>query len=173
MNRRQMIVGGSVVIGASLVQTACPFDGVTRDKAVRYTGIAKDYLKDAAPLFAALGNTEIAKLVLEKGVPALEKLEGFLENSNIPQAGNTLDTIQDVLDQVATALLNLPNNSKRDALLATIGLVNLSLRTVALFVNMETPQAVMAQAPAKAVTIMKRAASPAAIKAAFDAARLQ
>ena len=164
MNRREMV--GYTGLGAAgfLIGTAftAPACGVTKDKAVRYCTFAIGYLKDAAPLVAALGSQALATLITDKAVPALEKLKAALESNDIPTSGTWFERIQTIMGEIATALLQLPDSPKRTVILGIIALVNLTLRTVDAFIQSEEPAV-----PANA----RMAAAPNAIRRAFEATR--
>lgn len=170
MNRRQALKigagGGALLVIGGFGPPAC--DGVSKDKAVKYAGIAVDYLKDALPLVSQLGGTEMVNLI-NKAVPLLEKLKSALDNNDFPTAGNFFDTVTGVLGQVANALLQLPDSPRRATIMGIITLVNLTLRTVSLFIDSETP----ATGPRRAALPggIARAATPDAIRRAFEATR--
>lgn len=169
MNRRRMMTVTGLGLGAIAVGGFGPC-GVTKDKAVRYVQLIIDLSKDAAPLLAVLGGQDIADLVLTKVVPALEKLKDALSSTDIPTADNLFQTVQSALGAVATALLNLPESPRRTTILGIIASVNILLRTVSAFIESET---VVATSTAKSMSrkAVKTAASPSAIKAAFEASR--
>lgn len=169
MDRREMMVltGWGVagyVSGTAFAAPAC--DGVSKDKAVRYAGLTIDYLKDILPLASQLGATELAQLI-NKAIPQLEKLKAALEKSDVPTAGNFFNTVTGILGQVANALLQLPESARRNMIMGIVTLVNITLRTVSLFVESETPT------PAADPTAMVAGPSTAAaaIRKAFDATR--
>lgn len=160
MNRRQAMV--TIGVGTASLTVMAPSCHVSKDKAVRYCGIAIGYLRDAAPLVGALGSQTLADLILNKAVPALEKLKSALESNDIPTSGTLFDKIQTIMGEVATALLQLPDTPRRTVILGIIALVNLTLRTVDAFITAEVPNA-----PASP----RMAASPNAIRRAFEATR--
>lgn len=166
MNRRTLLkTGGLAAIGTLTIgTTACPFDGVTKDKAVRYSDIAINYLKDARPLIQQLGGTQVAELI-DRAIPALEKLKDALANSDFPTAGNFFDNVTGILGQVATALLQLPESARRDTIIGILTLVNVTLRTVSLFVEVNAPSAAIVPRGVRA------AASTDALRKAFEATR--
>lgn len=161
--RRFMQVGG--IAGLGLLTTACPFDGVTKDKAVRYAGIAIDYLKDILPILSQIGGNQVIDFV-NKAIPTLEKLKDALQNSEFPTASNLFDTVTATLGQIATALLQLPESARRDTVIGIVTLVNVSLRTVRLFVD--TGTSVSAAATPRGVG---QPADANALRKAFDATR--
>lgn len=163
MNRRTLLKTGALA-GAGLLTTACPFDGVTKDKAVRYTNIAINYLKDIRPIAQQLGGAQVVALI-DKAIPALEKLRDALASSDFPTAGNLFNTIISILGQLATALLQLPESARRDTIIGILTLVNVTLRTVSLFIKAEAPS--MAAVPAG----VRAAADESALRKAFDATR--
>lgn len=165
MNRRRMIrVTGLGIGGLALVGYGpC---GVSKERAVKYTGIAVNYLKDVLPIASQLGGAEIVSLI-NRALPALEKLKSALDNSEFPDAGNLFDQITGILGQIANALLQLPDSSRRDQVLAVLTLVNITLRTISLFVETETPPSAAPSIPVG----VRRAASPQAIRRAFEATR--
>lgn len=164
MDRRQAVAtiglgAAGFVTGGAFTAPAC---GVTKEKAVKYAGFAIGYLRDAAPLLGALGGQSLADLITTKAIPALEKLKAALEKNDFPTAGNLWDTIQNVMGQVATALLQLPDSPKRTVILGIIALVNLTLRTVDAFISSEEPSVPVSP---------RMAAAPNAIRRAFEATR--
>jgi hypothetical protein len=171
MNRRRMITVTGLGLGAMAVGGFGPC-GVTKGKAVRYVQLTIDLCKDAAPLLVLLSSQDIADLVLTKVVPALEKLKDALSSTDIPTADNLFQTVQGALGAVATALLNLPESARRTTILGIIASVNILLRTVSAFIESETDAATTAVKPsARTSRAVRVAASPNAIKAAFEASR--
>lgn len=166
LSKRRFLIGGGVA-GLSLLATACPFDGVTRDKAVRYTDIAIGYLKDILPIVQGIGGTAVADLV-SKAIPALEKVKAALEKSDFPAAGNFFDTVTSILGQTATALLQLPASSGRMLVIGLLGLAQATLRTVGLFVEKQMPSAAAVATLPKAV---RAAADESALMKMFEATR--
>ena len=163
MNRRSILkLSGLATLGA--LTTACPFDGVTKDKAVRYAGIAINYLKDILPIASQLGGTQVVEFV-NRAIPALEKLKEALENNEFPTAGNLFDTVTSALSQVATALLQLPESARRDTILGILTLVQVTLRTVSLFIEVNAPAVTAASRSARA------AAAVNPLRKAFEATR--
>ena len=148
--------GGAVVGGLALGAVACPFDGVTKDKAVRYADIAINYLKDIRVLVEQLGGAVAAGFV-DKAIPALEKLRDALAKSDFPSTGDLFTNVTSALSQLATALLQLPESAKRDTIIGILTLVNITMRTVSLFVNTNAPST---------------AAVPKSVKAAGEASAL-
>lgn len=168
MNRRQMIkttgLGvAAIAVGSGFNAPAC---GVSKEKAVKYTGIAIDYLKDILPIVGQLGSTEMANLI-NKAIPALEKLKSALGNSEFPTAGNLFDQVTGVLGQIANALLQLPESPRRDQVMGILTLVNITMRTISLFVETETPQADIASIPSN----VRKSAAPDPLRKAFQATR--
>ena len=160
MNRRQAMV--TIGVGTASLTVMAPSCHVSKDKAVRYCGLAIGFLRDAAPLVGALGGQTLADLITSKAIPALEKLKSALESNDIPTSGTWFDRIQTIMGEVATALLQLPDSPKRTVILGIIALVNLTLRTVDAFITAEVPNA-----PASP----RMAAQPNAIRRAFEATR--
>ncbi len=120
------------VSGTAFTAPAC--DGVSKDKAVRYTGLVINYLKDILPLVSQLGGNDIAQLI-NRAIPTLEKLKDALDKADIPAAGDFFNTITGILGQIATALFQLPESTTRDTVMGILTLVNVTLRTVQLFVG--------------------------------------
>lgn len=137
---------------------------VTKDKAVRYTSIAINYLKDILPLASQLGGTAVAEFV-NRAIPALEKLKDALEKSDFPSAGNLFSNVTSILGQTATALLQLPESARRDTIIGILTLVNVTLRTVSLFVEAEMPST------ADVPMAVKAAADESALMKAFQATK--
>ena len=172
MNRRQMLLttgmaGGGFVIGSGFTAPAC--DGVSKDKAVRYAGLAINYLKDILPIVGELGGSDISALI-GKAIPLLEKVKLALEKTDIPTAQNFFDSATSVLGQVANALLQLPESTRRTTIMGILTLANVTLRTVSLFVESEAPAAI----PGKGIMATHKAlktGSDDAIRRAFDATR--
>jgi len=168
MNRREMIVTSTLgaagfMVGAGFTAPAC---GVSKEKAVKYTGIAIDYLKDILPIASQLGGAGITELI-NRALPALEKLKTALDNSEFPTAGNLFDQVTDVLGQIATALVQLPESPRRDQIMGILTLVNITMRTISLFVETETPGQLAASIPSG----VRQAARPDPIQRAFQASR--
>lgn len=141
MNRRQMlaVTGGGVagfVTSSAFTAPAC--DSVSKDKAVRYAGLAINYLRDILPIVGELSGTTIADLI-GRAIPLLEKLKTALEKSEIPTAQNFFDSATSILGQVANALLQLPESARRTTIMGILTLANVTLRTVSLFVESESP----------------------------------
>lgn len=162
--RNFLLTGG--VAGLGLLTTACPFDGVTKDKAVRYAGIAIDYLKDILPIVSQIGGGQVAEFI-NKAIPALEKVKDALEKSNFDEAGNLFKTVTSALGQAATALLQLAESARRNQIIALLTLANITLRTVSLFVETGTPVSSAASIPEG----VRAAATPKALLMAFEATR--
>ncbi len=155
-------IGGMAGIGA-LTLGAGPCS-VSKDKAVRYSSLAINYLKDIRPLAAQLGGTVVVEFV-DKAIPALEKVKDALEKSDSPSAGNLFNTVTGILGQLATALLQLPESARRDTIIGILTLVNVTLRTVSLFVEAEMPST------ADVPMAVKAAADESALMKAFQATR--
>lgn len=137
MNRRTALkLGGLATLGT--LTTACPFDGVTKDKAVRVAGFVIDLTKESLPLLDLLGARDIAEQVRAKAIPALEKLKDALASTDIPTAGTALTNVRNVLSGVANALLNLPENPRRTTIIGILASINVLLLTVEAFVESET-----------------------------------
>lgn len=143
--------------------TAC---GISKEKAVKYTGIAIDYLKDILPIASQVGGTQIADLI-NKAIPALEKLKSALSNSEFSLAGNFFDQVTGILGQVSNALFQLPESDRRNQIMSILTLVNITLRTISLFVKTETPAASMPSVPGSVI----QAGATDAIRRAHDATR--
>ena len=166
MNRRQMIA--TTALGAAGFATGTAFTApacgsVSKEKAVRYCRLAIGYLKDASPIIGALGGSAVVALI-DKAIPALEKLKAALEAGNLPQAGNLWDTVTGILGQIATAVSNLPDSPRKLTVLGIIALVNLTLRVIGSAVEVEAP-------PAAIPANVRAAARPDPIKRAFEASR--
>lgn len=153
----------AIAIGSGFNAPAC---GVSKEKAVKYTGIAVDYLKDILPIVGQLGGTDIANLI-NKAIPALEKLKTALDNSEFPTAGSLFDQVTGVLGQIANALLQLPDSPRRDQVMGILTLVNITMRTISLFVETETPPADLASVPSS----VRKSAAPDPLRRAFQATR--
>lgn len=168
MNRRQMIATGGLgaagfVIGTGFTAPAC---GVSKEKAVKYTGIAVDYLKDVLPIVSQLGGSEIAALI-NRAIPALEKLKTALDNSEFPTAGSVFDQVTGILGQIANALFQLPESPRRDQIMGILTLVNITMRTISLFVETETPLVDVPRIPDG----VRKAAAPDPLRRAFQATK--
>lgn len=174
MDRRQMIKGSVAVIGTgALVGYGPPgCNSVTKDKAVRYTGLVIDLMKDTAPLFRLLGADNIAQMVIDKAVPALEKLKETLEKSEVP-AGGFLSTVRSVLGEVSNALFQLAESARRDAIIGILATVNAFLLTVELFVESETPVSADTTGLRRAPVGYKPSVAALAARKALEATRLQ
>lgn len=170
MNRRQVLklsggAAGLVIVGG-FGPPAC---GVSKDKAVRYTAITIDYLEDVLPLVSQLGGTEMAALI-NKAIPALQKLKSALADADFPEAGNLFDTVTGTLGQIANALLQLPESPRRDTVMGILTLVNVTLLTVQLFIESEEPAAVTAKVRPVVRTTGKKS-SAVKVRVAFEASR--
>lgn len=165
LSKRDFLLCGGVA-GLGLLTTACPFDGVTRDKAVRYTDIAVGYLKDITPIAQQLGGTQIVELI-GKAIPALEKLKAALEDDKFTDAGNFFDNATSILGQIANALLQLQESDRRNTIIGILTAVQVTLRTVSLFVKAEMPATTTASIPSG----VRAAATPKALLMAFEATR--
>lgn len=168
MDRRQMIkttgLGvAAIAVGSGFNAPAC---GVSKEKAVKYTGIAIDYLKDILPIAGQLGGADISSLI-NKAIPALEKLKSALDSAEFPTAGSLFDQVTTVLGQIANALLQLPESPRRDQIMGILTLVNITMRTISLFVETETPQADLASVPSN----VRKSAAPDPLRKAFEATR--
>lgn len=170
MNRRQMITTTGLGLAGFTVGTgfSAPACGVSKETAVKYTGIAINYLKDILPIAGQLGGTEVSTLI-NKAIPALEKLKDALDNSEFPTAGTLFDQVTTILGGVANALFQLPDSPRRDQVIAILTLVNITLRTIGLFVETEAPPAVVSSIPAS----VRRAGSSNVMRRAFELTRFQ
>lgn len=168
MDRRQMITTTSLGIAGFAVGTGftAPACGVSKEKAVKYTGIAIDYLKDILPIVGQLGGTEMSNLI-NKAIPALEKLKSALDSSEFPTAGSLFDQVTSVLGQIANALFQLPESPRRDQVMGILTLVNITMRTISLFVETETPPANVASVPSS----VRKAAAADPLRRAFQASK--
>lgn len=167
MNRREMItVSGLGATGLVITGFGPPACGVSKEKAVKYTGIAIGYLKDVLPIVSQLGGTEIADLI-NRAIPALDKLKNALDNSEFPTAGSLFDQVTGVLGQIANALFQLPESPRRDQIMGILTLVNITMRTISLFVETETPLASASSIPSG----VRKAAAPDPIRRAFQATK--
>lgn len=160
ISKRNFMLGGSVA-ALGLLTTACPFDGVTKDNAVRYSSIAINYLKDILPIASQLGGTQVAGFV-NQAIPALEKLREALEKNEFPTAGNLFDNVTSILGQTATALLQLPESPRRNTIIGILTLVNVTMRTVSLFIDSNAPAAAVPRN-------VRSAAAPSPLLRAFEA----
>lgn len=170
MNRRQMITttglgAAGFVVGAGFTAPAC---GVSKEKAVKYAGFAIGYLKDILPILSSFGGGNQLTDLINKAIPLMEKLKTALDNSEFPTAGNTFDMIEQVLGQISNALFQLPANTTRDSIMGIVTLVNVTIRTIGLFVKSDTPPSAM---PSNVPGSIQRAANPDAIRRAHDATR--
>src|SRR5690242_5025318 len=101
MNRREMLTTaglGAAGFAVGTAFTAPKCDGPSKDKAIRYVGLAIGYLEDVSPILTSLGAGNIVTLV-DKAIPALKKLKTALENGDMPEAGNFFDTVTGILSQ--------------------------------------------------------------------------
>lgn len=168
MNRREMITTSGLGLAGFAVGTGftAPACGVSKEKAVKYTGIAIDYMKDILPIVGQLGGTEIANLI-NKGIPLLEKLKAKLDESDFTVAGSLFDQVTSVLGQIANALFQLPESPRRDQIMGILTLVNITMRTISLFVETETPPADISSVPSS----VRKAAAPDPLRRAFQASK--
>ncbi len=170
ITRRELIKGGAGVVAFTAVAgfgpPACPLK-ISKDKAVRYTDLAINYFKDASPLLNQLGGAHIVALI-DKAIPALEKLKARLEADDFPAVGSLWDTIENVLNQVNKALAALPESPRLITIMGIVALVNLSLHTVKAFVESETPPSQMASVPQQ---VRGGKSNASAIRASFEASR--
>lgn len=164
MTRREMVKISGLGIGAIALAGYGPC-GVSKEKAVRYCGLAIGYLKDVSPILISLGQQQVVDLI-NKAIPALEKLKTALENNDFPQAGNLFDTITGILGGIANAVAQLPDNPKKLTIIGIITLVQISMRVISAAVQSETPTPVVAL-PAG----VRNAGAPNPIRRAFDATR--
>lgn len=169
MNRRQMITTTGLGIAGFATGTAftAPACGVSKEKAVKYVGLIIDLSKEAPPLLNLLGAPDIADLVSEKVIPALEKLKDALSDADIPTSSSTLEAVRNVLSGVATALLNLPDTSRRTTLIGILTSVRILLLTVEAFIDSEMPPAVTASS--RSASTKKSTAQ--AIREAYEATK--
>ena len=141
MNRREMIT--TTALGAAGFVTgtgfAAPACGVSKEKAVRVAGFVIEITKESLPLLELLGARDIAALVRDKALPAMEKLKDALEDADIPTSQSTLQTVRSVLSGIATALLNLPDSTRRTTIIGILASVNVLLLTVESFIESEMP----------------------------------
>lgn len=168
MNRREMITTGGLGAAGFLVGTGftAPACGVSKEKAVKYTGIAIDYLKDILPITSQLGGTEIANLI-NRAMPLMEKLKSALDNAEFPTAGSLFEQVTGILSEIANSLLQLPESPRRDQIMGILTLVNITMRTISLFVETETPADEVASIPAG----VRKAAAPDPLRRAFQASK--
>lgn len=171
LNRRQMITTTALGVGGFAVGTgfsapACP--GVSKEKAVKVAGFVIELSKEAVPLLELLGAPQIANLVTEKAIPALEKLKAALEKADIPTSRSTLDTIRSILGGIATGLMNLPESPRRTTIIGILASINVLLLTVEAFVKSEAPESAGDAMKAAAPGQDKNAE---AIKRVFEASR--
>lgn len=168
ITRRKMIKTSALGVAAIAVGSGfnAPACGVSKEKAVKYTGIAIDYLKDILPIAGQLGGTEISGFI-NKAIPLLEKLKSELDKSEFPTAGSLFEQVTSVLGQIANALFQLPESPRRDQIMGILTLVNMTMRTISLFVESETPAADAPSIPSG----VRMAAKPDPIRRAFQASR--
>lgn len=164
MNRREMIAGTGAVAG--LLVLGAPSCGPSKEKAVRYTGLAIAYLKDVLPIVAAMGVGTAITDRINQAIPLLEKLKAALEANDFPTAGTLFDQITSALSAIATAVANLPDSPRKTTVLGIIALVNLTLRVIGAAVESETTVP-----PANLPANVRMAAGPNAIRRAFEATR--
>jgi hypothetical protein len=168
MDRREMITTTGLgiagfVTGSAFTAPAC--DQVSKDKAVRYAGLAINYLRDILPLVSQLGGTQIGELI-NKALPLLEKLKDALSKSEIPTAGNFFNTVTSILGQIDNALFQLPESPRRTVIMGILALANITLHTVNLFIESDAPAAA-----ADAGIQLRTTASTSAVRKAFEASR--
>ena len=168
MNRRQMITTTALGLGGFAVGTgfAAPACGVSKEKAVRVAGFVIELSKEAVPLLDLLGARDIAVLVRDKAIPAMEKLKDALEDADIPTSQSTLQTVRSVLSGIGTALLNLPDSPRRTTIIGILASINVLLLTVEAFVESESPATLTTKAGS-----LKPSANADAIKKVFEASR--
>lgn len=165
MNRRQVLKTGIGAAGfVAVAGFGPPACSVSKDKAVRYADLAINYLKDTLPILPQIGGESVAALV-NRALPTLEKLKQALESSNFPTAGNLFDTVTGVLGEIATALLQLPDTNKRNVVIGIVTLVNITLRTVSLFIETENPTNVAGDSVPKGVARAASTSGNALVKA--------
>lgn len=169
MDRRQMITTTGLGVVGFVTGTAftAPACGVSKEKAVRYAGLAVGYLKDVLPIAAQMGVGGQFTDLINRAIPAFEKLKDALEKSDIDTAGTTLNTVQSVLGAIATGLFNLPDTPMRAVIMGLVTLVNITVRTISAAVEAEAPPVTVPQMPGS----VRIAASPDALKRAFEASR--
>lgn len=173
MNRRQLIKGSVAIVGTGvLVGYGPPACNVSKDKAVRYAGFVINYLKDLRPLVVQIGGSQIAELI-DRAIPVLEKLKNALENSEIPTAQSFFQTVTGILGQVANALFQLPESPTRDTVMGILTIVNVTLRTVSLFVESEAPPLAAADSsgPRRSPSGYRPSETAIQMRKAFEATR--
>lgn len=170
MNRRQMITTTALGVGGFAVGTgfSAPACGVSKEKAVKVAGFVIELSKEAVPLLELLGAPQIASLVTEKAIPALEKLKAALEKADIPASRSTLETVRSVLSGIEKALGQLPESPRVITVMGTLASIRVLLLTVEAFMKSEGPES--------ATDAMKVAApgqdkNAEAIKRVFEASR--
>lgn len=143
--------------------------GVSKEKAVRVAGFVIELAKESLPLLTLLGQADIATLVKDKAIPAMEKLKDALANADIPTSQSTLETVRNVLSGIEKALLNLPESPRVITVMGILASVNVLLLTVEAFVESEAPTTVSA---AKAGAL-KPSTNAEAIRKVLEASRPQ
>lgn len=172
MNRREMLTTSSLAVGGFVIGTgsSAPACNISKDKAVRYAGFVINYLKDLRPLVVQIGGSQIAELI-DRAIPTLEKLKDALEKSEIPTAQGFFQTVTGILGQVATALFQLPESPTRDTVMGILTIVNVTMRTVSLFVESEAPLTGDSTGPRRAPGGYRPSESAVQMRKAFEATR--
>lgn len=140
MERREILILGSVAAlgGFAFVCPSKP----TKEKAVKYIGLAIDLSEESIPLLNLLGAPEVAAIVETKVISALEKLKEALSKADIPGARSTLETVRNGITAAINALERLPESPRRTTIIATLVTVRVFLLTIEAFVDSEmTPAA--------------------------------
>lgn len=170
MDRRQALtLTGLGAVG--MFTTACPWDGPSKEKAVKITGLVIDLSKEAVPILRLLGANSIADQVVSKAIPALEKLKEALSKADLPTGESALETVRNVLSGIANALLNLPDSPRRTIVLGILTSINVMLLTVEAFIESEAPVAVAGARRAPRAASARRLPVASAIEKAFQATK--
>lgn len=175
MDRREVLTLtglGAVgfVTGTAFTAPAC---GVSKEKAVRITGLVVELSEESVPLLGLLSAEEIAEQVSTKVIPALKKLREALSKVDLPSADSTLETVRNVLGGVATALMNLPDSPRRTIVIGILTSINVMLLTVEAFIESEAPGAIAGarRTPSGVKVVRRRLPVADAIDKAFQATR--
>lgn len=164
--RKFLQVGAGAALGSLVIgTTGCPFDGVSKEKAIKVAGLIIGLAGESVPLLNLLGAKDLAITVDAKVIPALEKLKDALEDADIPSSQTMLQNVRSALNLVRQGLANLPESPRLITIMGIITSVNMLLLTVEAFINSETP----APAPSLMATTPKPRVNVEAIKKAYEA----
>jgi len=134
MDRRQFTKRAALTLTVAGLGSSAFKCGVSKEKAVRVAGFVIDLSKEAVPLLNLLGASDIATLVRDKAIPAMEKLKDALAEADIPTSQSTLQTVRSVLSGIEKALLNLPESPRVITIMGILASVRVLLLTVEAFV---------------------------------------